>query len=108
VQKNIDVARVRGRIVCAGRVAGIEATVNIDEFSRKQLQMVGVTNRTRSLEERFAVVRQFERDVLPALESGTLVPVIDRTYPLQDAEAAQDFMTTNRHFGKILLVAGAQ
>jgi NADPH2:quinone reductase len=108
VQKNIDAARVRGRIVCAGRVAGIEATVNIDEFSRKQLRMVGVTNRTRSSEERFAVVREFERDLLPALQSGRLAPVIDRTYPLQDAEAAQDFMQTNVHFGKIVLVAGSQ
>jgi NADPH:quinone reductase-like Zn-dependent oxidoreductase len=108
VQKNIDAARIGGRIVCAGRVGGIEASINIDEFSRKQLWMVGVTNRTRSAEERFAVVRAFALDLLPALDSGRLVPVIDRTYALEDAEAAQDFMQTNRHFGKIVLVAGPQ
>jgi hypothetical protein len=37
VQTNIDAAGIRGRIVCAGRVAGTDATINIDEFSRKQL-----------------------------------------------------------------------
>lgn len=103
VQRNIEAASVRGRIVCAGRVAGTEATVNIDEFSRKQLHMVGVTNRTRSLEERITVVREFERDVLAALESRAIIPVLDKTYALEEAESAQDYMKTNRHFGKIVL-----
>ena len=103
VQKSIEAASVGGRIVCAGRVAGTEAALNIDEFSRKQIHMVGVTNRTRSLDERFTVVREFERDVLPALEDGTIIPVIDKIYALEDAEAAQDYMKTNNHFGKIVL-----
>jgi NADPH:quinone reductase len=103
VQKNIDAAAIRGRIICAGRVAGSDATVNIDEFSRKQLQMTGVTNRTRSLDERILVVRAFRDDILPALERGAIVPVVDSIYALQDGEAAQEYMRTNKHFGKIVL-----
>jgi NADPH:quinone reductase len=103
VQKNIDAAGVRGRIVCAGRVAGTDATVNIDEFSRKQIRMTGVTNRTRSLNERIKVVHTFRDDLLSALEDKTLVPVVDKVYALEEAEAAQEYMRSNQHFGKIVL-----
>jgi NADPH2:quinone reductase len=103
LQKSIDSAAVRGRIVCAGRVAGTEATFNIDEFSRKQLQMTGVTNRTRTLPERIEVVRAFKTDLLTAIESGKLVPVVDSVYPLQHAEKAYQHMNGNTHFGKIVL-----
>ena len=34
---------------------------------------------------------------------GRLNPVIDRTYPLQEARAAQELMLSRRFFGKILL-----
>jgi NADPH:quinone reductase-like Zn-dependent oxidoreductase len=94
---------VRGRIVCVGRVGGLEATINLDEFARKRIRMVGVTFRTRSLEERMQVVRQFTVEMLPKLASGAIRPVIDRTLPLSEAGAAQDYMRSNKHFGKIVL-----
>ena len=101
--KSIDAAAIRGRIVCAGRVAGVEVHFNIDEFSRKQLRMTGVTNRTRTLDERIEVVRAFRDDLMPALEQGGLAPVIDSVYALKDAEDAYAHMTSNTHFGKIVL-----
>jgi NADPH2:quinone reductase len=103
LKASIDSAAIRGRIVCAGRVAGVDVTFNIDEFSRKQLRMTGVTNRTRTLAERIDVVRAFRDDLMPAFEQGGLNPVIDSTYALEDAEAAYAHMTSNTHFGKIVL-----
>jgi NADPH:quinone reductase len=103
LQKSVDSATVHGRIVCAGRVAGVDVAFNIDEFSRKQLQMTGVTNRTRTLEERIQVARDFDRDLMPALRAGTLLPIVDSVYQMQDAEAAYTYMSTNKHFGKIVL-----
>jgi NADPH2:quinone reductase len=102
-QGNIDAATVRGRIICVGRVGGLEATINLDEFARKRIRMTGVTFRTRSLDERTQVVRQFIAEMLPKLASGAIRPVIDSTYPLAEAGAAQDYMRSNKHFGKIIL-----
>jgi NADPH:quinone reductase len=99
----LDSAAIRGRIVCAGRVAGTEATFNLDEFSRKQITMTGVTNRTRTLPERIEVVRSFRDDLMPAIEKGQLVPVVDSVHPLRDAETAYERMGGNEHFGKIVL-----
>jgi NADPH:quinone reductase-like Zn-dependent oxidoreductase len=77
--------------------------MNLDEFSRKRIHMVGVTFRTRSIEERIAAVRAFCDDLLPALEQRAIRPVIDSVYPLQDAAVAQERMRANQHFGKIIL-----
>lgn len=43
VQGNIDAAAIKGRIVCVGRVAGTKATIDVDEFSRKRIRLIGVT-----------------------------------------------------------------
>ena len=103
VQGNIDAAAIKGRIVCVGRVSGVEATINLDEFSRKRLHMIGVTFRTRTLDERIQVIRRFCADMLPQLENGSVHPVIDNVYPLADAGLAQERMRANLHFGKIIL-----
>lgn len=103
-QVNIDAAATGGRIVCLGRVAGSQSTVNLDEFSRKRLRMIGVTFRTRSLEERIAVIETFRNKVLPALDDGSLRPVVDSVLPLTEAARAQEYMRDNRHFGKIVLI----
>jgi NADPH:quinone reductase-like Zn-dependent oxidoreductase len=34
---------------------------------------------------------------------GRLIPVIDRTYPLQEARAAQEHLLSRKFFGKIVL-----
>lgn len=104
VQQNIDAAAIRGRIVCLGRLGGAEATLNLDEFSRKRIRMTGVTFRTRSQEERVAVVMRFRRDVAPLLESRDIQPVLDRTFQLEDVEAAEAYMRSNQHFGKLVLM----
>lgn len=103
VQQNIDVAAICGRVICLGRLAGSEAALNLDEFSRKRIRMVGVTFRTRSLEERIAVMGRFSREVAPMLQSGRVRPVLDQTFLLTDIEAAEHYMRTNEHFGKIVL-----
>jgi NADPH:quinone reductase-like Zn-dependent oxidoreductase len=103
VQDNIDAAAVTGRIVCLGRLAGTEGTFNLDEFSRKRIRMIGVTFRTRTLEERTAVVSRFREEMLPRLEAREIRPVIDRAFPLAEIERAEQYVRDNRSFGKVVI-----
>jgi NADPH:quinone reductase-like Zn-dependent oxidoreductase len=41
--------------------------------------------------------------VLPLLESGEVRPIVDRIYPIQEAEAAHQYLREGQHFGKIVL-----
>ena len=42
-------------------------------------------------------------DLWILVESGSLTLPIDRTFPLDEAAAAQAHMRSNAHFGKIVL-----
>jgi NADPH:quinone reductase len=103
VQQNIDAACVQGRIVCLGRLAGTDGSFNLDEFARKRIHMVGVTFRTRSMQERFGVVERFRARVLPLLGRDEVRPVVDRTFPLNRVEEAEDYMKSGQGFGKVVI-----
>jgi NADPH:quinone reductase-like Zn-dependent oxidoreductase len=101
---NLAVAALGGRIVSVGRLGGERADVNLDEVARKRVSLVGVTFRTRSPGEAAAVVAAAATDVVPALADGRLRVLVDRTFPLGDAAAAEQYLHTNRHVGKVVLV----
>jgi NADPH2:quinone reductase len=69
----------------------------------KRLRLIGVTFRTRTLDERIAIAQRCATDILPALADGRLRPLIDRTFPLDEALEAQGYMASNAHMGKIVL-----
>lgn len=101
--ENLRCMALRGRLVSVGRLGGITGELNLDLLALKRLQLIGVTFRTRTLEERIAIVRAFTADLLPALAEGRLRPVIDRVFPLDQALEAQSYMVANTQVGKIVL-----
>jgi NADPH2:quinone reductase len=77
---------------------------NFDLHAMRRIDYVGVTFRTRSPAEVREIVRRMREDLWAALEDGTLQLPIDRSYPLDEAAAAQAHMRANAHFGKIVLI----
>jgi NADPH:quinone reductase-like Zn-dependent oxidoreductase len=100
---NIEALALGGRLVGVGRLGGKTAAIDLDLLALKRLSLIGVTFRTRTIAQKAAVGQSAMRDLAPLIEAGTLCPIIDRTYPLAEALAAQDYMRSNRHFGKIVL-----
>jgi NADPH:quinone reductase len=101
--QNMKAAAVMGRIVNVGRLGGAKGEFDFDLHALKRIDYVGVTFRTRSLEEVREIVRKMRADLWGAVERGELHLPIDRTFPLAEAAAAQAHMRANAHFGKILL-----
>ena len=64
---------------------------------------LGVTFRTRSIEEVREINRNMRADLWPAVQDGTLHLPLDRVFPLAEAAAAQDHMRANAPLGKIVL-----
>lgn len=103
LQQNVDVAAIKGRIVQVGRMGGYVDEINLDDLARKRLRLIGVTFRSRTLEEHAEVVRRFEEDMFDLMAAGKIKPLIDRSFDLDEAEAAQDYMKSNQHLGKVVL-----
>ena len=102
--QNLKSAAVLGRIVNVGRLGGFKGEFDFDLHALKRIDYIGVTFRTRSLEEVREIVRAMRADLWAHVESGKLKLPIDRTFPLDQAAAALAHMRTNAHFGKIVLV----
>jgi NADPH2:quinone reductase len=101
---NMKAAAVLGRIVNVGRLGGMKGEFDFDLHALKRIDYIGVTFRTRSLEEVREIVRRMRADLWDAIEAGKLALPIDRSFPLDEAAAAQAHMRANAHFGKIVLV----
>lgn len=100
---NVACSAIPGRIVSVGRLGGMTDTVDLNELARKRISLVGVTFRTRSIEDKQRLNERFMADLGAQLSDGRLRPIIDRIYPLSEALAAQEYMASNAHFGKIVL-----
>ncbi|TPQ38351.1 MULTISPECIES: zinc-binding dehydrogenase [Cupriavidus] len=103
IADNLESVALAGRIVSVGWVGGTKGEIDLDTLARKRVTLVGVSFRTRTVEEKTELFAQFRRDVYPLFVNGTLVPYIAATYHLSEAAAAQDAMAEDKHFGKILL-----
>jgi NADPH:quinone reductase len=102
--QNMKAAAVLGRIINVGRLGGVRGEFDYDLHAQKRISYIGVTHRTRSMDELRDEVRRMREDLWAAVTSGKLHLPIDKIFKLDEAEAAQAHMRTNSHFGKIVLV----
>ena len=101
--QTMQAAAVLGRIVNVGRLGGFSAEFDFDLHALKRIAYIGVTFRTRSVEEVRAINAAMRADIWEAVESGALSLPVDRTFPLEQAAEAQAHMRANAHFGKVVL-----
>ena len=105
--QNLAAARILGRIVNVGRLGGFKGEFDFDLHAQRRIDYVGVTFRTRTVDEVRTLVDAMRADLWPAVERGELALPIDREFALDEAPAAVDYMKGNRHFGKIVLNVSA-
>jgi NADPH:quinone reductase-like Zn-dependent oxidoreductase len=95
-EKSLSALGWGGRIVLCGATSNHLATVNLRAVFFKSLSVLGST--MGSLGEL--------RRVLTFIEAGKLKPVIDRTFPLEQAPEAQAVLEQRENVGKIVLEVG--
>jgi NADPH2:quinone reductase len=101
--QNLAAAAILGRIVNVGRLGGMKGEFDFDLHALKRIDYIGVTFRTRTIDDVREINRLWRADLWPALEAGKLTMPIDRTFPLEKAADALAVMRANAHFGKIVL-----
>jgi NADPH2:quinone reductase len=100
---NMAALALRGRLIGVGRMGGRIAEIDLDLLALKRLELIGVTFRTRTIEEKAELGRRAMADLGGLIDGGRLRPVVDRSFPLDAAAQAQDYMRSNTHLGKIVL-----
>jgi putative PIG3 family NAD(P)H quinone oxidoreductase len=103
VERNIQVAAEDGRIHQIAFQTGSKVTVDLMRLMLKRVSISGSTLRPRPMEVKGKIAEGLKEQVWPLLGRGQVKPVIDSTFPLDQASEAHRRMETNAHIGKIIL-----
>lgn len=106
VARNIQALAVDGRLVQISFLQGSRIEIDLHPIMAKRLTFTGSTLRPRSVEEKGALARDVHAHVWPLLASRCVRPVIDRTFPLEQAVEAHRRIESSDHIGKIVLTIG--
>jgi putative PIG3 family NAD(P)H quinone oxidoreductase len=103
VNRNLACTKVTGRVIQVGVMGSGKADVDVGTLLRKRIALVGTVLRARPIEEKITATQRFTAEVLPRFTDGSLKPVIDSRYPLDDVAKAHERMEQNANTGKLLL-----
>ena len=106
VPRNLACLAEEGRHVSIAVQRGASAEIQIFDIMRRRLTLTGSTLRPRPVAFKTMVADEIARTVWPYVEGGRLRPVIDRTFPLSEANSAHERMEAGDHVGKIVLEVG--
>jgi NADPH:quinone reductase len=101
--QNLAATKIKGRIVNVGRLGGSHADFDFDLHAARRIDYIGVTFRTRSIEEIRDIFSEVRKDIWPAVESRQLQLPIDKVFAFDDIGRAFEHMEANRHLGKIVV-----
>lgn len=100
---NLSAMKPRGRMIVVGLTAGARAELDMGAVLRKRLRIMGTVLRSRPIEEKIELAREFAGTMLAFFESGRLRPVVDSVHSFDDIRAAHTAMESDANFGKIVL-----
>ena len=91
--QSLRALRKGGRLLTVGNSGGPKFEIDNRYMFAKHLSIIGSTMST---------IHDFH-EVMDLIVAGKLEPIIDSTFPLQDAATAQERLRKNENFGKITL-----
>lgn len=101
--ENIKALAPQGRLVVIGLLSGVRGELPLGLLLAKRGHVIGTVLRSRSLQEKIALSRDFEEEVLPGFSAGDLKPIVDRVVPMEEIAEAHRYMESNQSFGKIVM-----
>lgn len=86
-----------------GVIKGPAKEVDLFPMLVKRLTHTGSTLRSRTHEEKAAIIGELERHVWPHIRSGSVKPLLHQSFDLKDVRGAHELMDSGKHIGKIVL-----
>ena len=94
----------KGRLIVVGYVDNQHhADIDLSAVHANRFEIYGVSNAKVTAEERAQAARGFARDILPAIESGRITPLVDRVFSFDQLPEAKAYMESNAMVGKIVV-----
>lgn len=100
---NMNSLGYKGKLVIIGVISGIKAELNLALMMVKRQQIIGSVLRSRPVPEKAEIVAEFTKRALPKFADRSIVPLIEKVFPIDQIKEAHGMMEEDKHFGKIVL-----
>ena len=93
-----------GRLAVVGYVDGVMKTeLDLEATHGKRLEIFGISNAPLTPAMRAEATVGFNRDVLPAIADGRIVPIVDRVFSFDELPAAKQYVEAGAQIGKVVV-----
>lgn len=93
-----------GRLAVVGYVDGVMRTeLDLEAVHGKRLEIFGISNAPLAPAMRAEATRGFNRDFMPGVADGRIVPVVDRVFPFDQLPAAKAYVEAGAQVGKVVV-----
>ncbi len=106
IPRNIKALADEGRLVQIAFLQGPKVELNFAQIMMRRLVVTGSTLRPQSDLAKARIADQLREKVWPLLDAGTIAPVMDSEFALEDAAKAHARIEDGGHIGKIVLRVG--
>jgi NADPH:quinone reductase len=104
ISRQLDLLAHEGRLCFVALMGGSKVETDFGLIQRKHLTVTGSTLRSRTVEQKAAIIAALREKVWPLWAAGKLRPFTYRKFPLAEAAEAHRLIESSQHIGKILLV----
>ncbi|WP_457645679.1 NAD(P)H-quinone oxidoreductase [Profundibacter sp.] len=106
IPRNIKALADEGRLVQIAFLQGPKVELNFAQIMMRRLVVTGSTLRPQSDLAKARIADQLREKVWPLLDAGTIAPVMDSEFALEEAAKAHARIEDGGHIGKIALRVG--
>lgn len=92
-----------GRWIVIATLDGTMSELNMNDFFKRGVKLIGSTLRSRSSEMKAEMLAGLEKQLWLALSSGKVKVLIHKTLPIREAEAAHAILQRQENLGKVVL-----
>ncbi len=103
LEDHIRLLKPYGRLINIGLLGGGSGALDMTAVLMKSLTLKGTRMRARSRKAKGQATQQFRDRFWPLMVAGKLRPIIDRIYPITEADEAHAHVKANRNIGKVIL-----
>ncbi len=103
IPRNVKTLANDGRLVQIAFLSGPKVELNFAQVMARRLTITGSTLRPQSDLAKARIAEALRAKVWPLLDNGTIAPVMDSEFPLEEAAASHARIESSGHVGKIVL-----
>ena len=91
------------RWIVIATLGGTESELNMTDFFKRGVKLIGSTLRSRSMEMKAHVLSDLEKIIWPMFSSGEIKVIIHKTLSMIRAEEAHAILQNQENVGKVVL-----